>query len=63
MQATTIKLEKDKIAELDQIAKTKTVSRGAVIRWAIDAYLNSLFLPIRSTDSPNGDTVDRAAAN
>lgn len=49
-----IRLNEDDIEFLDSIAKEKQVGRSAIIRWAIDDYRKSLFLPNRPIDSPNG---------
>ena len=46
-----IRLNEDDIKFLDDIAKDKQVGRSAVIRWAIDDYRKSLFLPDCPIDS------------
>ena len=52
---TGLRLLKEHIDKLNAIAAKKRVSRNAVIVWAIDAYLDSLFLP----DRPSHETSDQ----
>lgn len=52
---TGVRLPRTHIAQLDQIATQKRVSRNTVILWALDAYLAHIFLP----DRPSGKTIDQ----
>ena len=49
-------LREDQVQALDTIASEKQVSRSIVLRWAVDVYLKSLFLPLsnlKDTDVPH----------
>lgn len=62
MATFSIKVSAEQLSRLNRVAREKQVSRGAVIRWAIDAYLQSLFLPHRPIGSPNDPLIDRGAS-
>jgi hypothetical protein len=46
-------LREDQVRALDNIASEKQVSRSIVLRWAVDVYLKSLFLPISNLKDTN----------
>lgn len=48
LAAKQIVLDEDKMPDLKRAATEKGVSVSAIVRWAIDQYLNSLFLPVNS---------------
>lgn len=50
-QIFAVRLAEPDVKALDTIAQGKKVSRSAVIRWAIDDYLRSFYLPECPTDS------------
>lgn len=43
----------DQLAQLDRVAEEHQVNRSIVIRWAIDAYLDALFLSKRPLNQPD----------
>lgn len=50
---TGVTLTQEQIKRLDRFAAEKGVSRSAVLRWAVDQYLSSLFLPDCNIDVTN----------
>lgn len=52
MQVFAVRLDADQRRVVDCIAQAKRVSRGVVIRWAIDHYRRSLSVPF--LDTPAG---------
>lgn len=58
-KTTGISMTTETIAHLDAIASEKGVSRSAVIRWAVEDYLNSLFLGKRSPGKSDSHPRER----
>jgi predicted transcriptional regulator len=54
-------LHVEQVEQLDRIAKTMRVSRSAIVRFAIDAYVASFFAPALATDS-QADTAEATEA-
>lgn len=54
---TIVQLMAEQIEQLDRIADHLKVSRSAVIRFAVDAYVRSFILPNVATDSQNNTPV------
>lgn len=59
MKHTTFLLPAEQVAQLEQVAKSKQVNRSIVIRWAIEQYLQSLFLPTSLSEKTNGDNENQ----
>jgi len=63
---TGIRLPREHITKLDQIATAKRVSRNVVILWAIDEYLRLLSLPDclpgKTNDQEESQPADPIAA-
>jgi metal-responsive CopG/Arc/MetJ family transcriptional regulator len=60
-QVFAVRLSEADVTELDRIAQEKQVSRSAVIRWAIDDYLKSFYLPDCPTNSTIGLSNDQTS--
>jgi hypothetical protein len=48
LAAKQVVLDEDKMPDLKRAAAEKGVSVSAIIRWAIDQYIDTLFLPANS---------------
>jgi predicted transcriptional regulator len=60
---TVVQLSENRIKKLDEIADRLSVTRSVVIRFAIDAYVASFFVPTLATDSQSStaETTEAAA--
>lgn len=62
---TGVRLPREHIAKLDQIATSKRVSRNVVILWALDDYLSRFSLPEclseKTDDHKEGQLTEPAA--
>lgn len=62
MKVVGTSIREDQVDAIDEIARERQVNRSIVIRWAIDHYLKSLFLPVCPVDRTNGHSIDQQAA-
>lgn len=59
---TGVRLPKEHIAKLDQIATSKRVSRNVVILWALDEYLGRISSPACLPEKTDDHDENQSAA-